>query len=156
MDAPGPCLNTSGVPERPTFLDEPPASEATAQAYEADLESDGCVENLTRLWSWRPELYDSFVGQRTQLMASSALTDRDWAVLVTATAEQRGDSYWALAWGPRLAKLSDDETAAQVIAGTVNDALRAAPDQQLADAAPTPVRAGVSWGRQPSAKPSSP
>jgi len=81
------------VPERPTFLDKPPASEATR------------------------------------------------------TARSPG--------GPRLAKLSDDETAAQVIAGTVNDALGAAPDQ-LADAAPTPVRAAVSWGRQPSAKPSSP
>ena len=213
MDAPAHRLNTSGVSEQPTFLGEPPASEATTQAYEADLESDGYVGNLTRLWSWRPDLYESFVAQRTHLMASSTLTDRDWAVLVTASAAQRGDSYCSLAWGPRLAKLSDDETAAQVIAGTlaarltereralaawarqvvhdpnattvreverlrevglddrqifeatafialrlawstVNDALGAAPDKQLADAAPEPVRTAVSWGRQPSATPS--
>jgi uncharacterized peroxidase-related enzyme len=148
-------------------------------------------------------------------MASSALTDRDRAVLVTATAAQRDDSYCSLAWGPRLAKLSDDETAAQIIAGapapelsdreaalaawarkvvqdpnattdgdiaylrevglvdreifeatafvafrlafsTVNDALGAAPDKQLADAAPNLVRAAVSYGRAPSPAPSRP
>jgi hypothetical protein len=38
---------------------------------------------------------------------------------------------------------------------TVNDALGAAPDKQLADAAPEPVRTAVSWGRQPSQTPSS-
>src|SRR5205823_1647877 len=74
VDAPTLSLNTAGVPERPTFLGEPPASEATTQAYEADRESDGYVGNLTRLWSWRPDLYESFVAQRTQLMTSSALT----------------------------------------------------------------------------------
>ena len=34
---------------------------------------------------------------------------------------------------------------------TVNDALGAVPDKQLADAAPEPVRAAVSYGRAPSA-----
>jgi hypothetical protein len=65
VDASAYRLNTSGVSEQPTFLGEPPASEATTQAYEADRESDGYVGNLTRLWSWRPDLYESFVAQRT-------------------------------------------------------------------------------------------
>jgi alkylhydroperoxidase family enzyme len=139
-------------------------------------------------------------------MGSSALTDRDWAVLVTATASECNDSYCSLAWGARLAGLTDDETAARLIArdpapglsdresvlaswarevvrdpnattegqierlreaglgdreifeatafvafrlafSTINDALGAAPDQQLAEAAPRPVRAAVSYGR---------
>jgi alkylhydroperoxidase family enzyme len=146
-------------------------------------------------------------------MESSALTERDWAVLVTATASQLNDSYCSLAWGPPLANLSDVETAAQVLAGvpapalsdreaalvdwarqvvrdpnattsedvahlrevglgdreifeatafigfrlalaTVNDALGAGPDRQLADAAPDPVRGAVTYGRTPSAEPS--
>jgi alkylhydroperoxidase family enzyme len=141
-------------------------------------------------------------------MATSALTAREWAVLVTSTASARGDSHCSLAWGPRLAKLSDAETAAQVLAGrlppalseretalaawarqvvrdpnattsddvarlrdvglgdqeifeatafvafrlafsTINDALGAAPDRQLADAAPDAIRAAVSYGRAP-------
>jgi uncharacterized protein YciW len=146
-------------------------------------------------------------------MGSSALTDRDWAVLVTATAAERNDSYCSLAWGARLAALIDDETAAQVIAGdpapqlseresalaawarnvvrdpnsttetdvarlrdvglgdreifeatafvafrlafsAINDALGAAPDKQLSEAAPEPVRAAIDYGRSPSATPS--
>jgi uncharacterized peroxidase-related enzyme len=147
-------------------------------------------------------------------MKNSALTDREWAVLVTSTAAECNDSYCSLAWGPRLAELTDDETAAQVIAGgrartlsereaalaawarmvvrdpnattsdgvvglrevglgdreifeatvfiafrlafsTVNDALGAAPDRQLADEAPELVKAAVSYGRPPSPTPSS-
>ena len=131
------------------------------------------------------------------------------------TVAELNDSYCALAWGPRLAKLSDDETAAQVLSGasapalsdreaalaawareivrdpntttdsdvarlrevglgdreifeatafiafrlafsTVNDALGAAPDRQLADAAPDVVRAAVSYGRPPAPAPSRP
>jgi uncharacterized peroxidase-related enzyme len=183
--------------------------------YETDRESDGYVANLTRLWAWRPDVHDSFVELRRNLMRSSSLTDRDWAVLVTAAAAERGDSYCALAWGLRLARLADEETAAQALVGdpavglteresaladwarhvvhdpngitsvhvdrlrevgledsaifeatafvafrlafsTVNDALGAAPDKQLADDVPAPVRAAVSWGRAPAPVPSTP
>jgi uncharacterized peroxidase-related enzyme len=191
------------------FLGEPPASEATEAAYAADRDSDGYVGNLTRLWCWRPDLLTSFFVLRASVMKNSALTDREWAVLVTSTAATLSDSYCALAWGPRLAELSDDETAAQILSGkpapalsdreaalaawahqvvrdpnattsddvvrlrevglgdreifeatafiafrlafsTVNDALGAAPDQQLADEAPELVRAAVTYGRAPS------
>jgi hypothetical protein len=37
---------------------------------------------------------------------------------------------------------------------TVNDALGAAPDRQLADSVPPPVRAAVDYGRPPSPTPS--
>jgi len=37
---------------------------------------------------------------------------------------------------------------------TINDALGAAPDKQLADAAPPLVRTAVSYGRSPSSSPS--
>ena len=195
------------------FLGEPPASDAADAAFDEDRSSDGYVNNLTRLWCWRPDIYNAFSALQGGLTKASALTKRDRAVLVTATAAERHDSYCSLAWGRRLANLSDDATAAQVIAGapapalsdreaalaawarqvvrnpnaaadreiarlreaglgdreifeatafiafrlafsTINDALGAAPDKQLADAAPPLVRTAVSYGRSPSSSPS--
>jgi len=193
---------------RPTFLDEPPPSEAVERLYEEDRSEDGYVWNVTRLWAWRPDVLHAMVTMRQGLMTDSSLGERDWAVLIAATAAQRGDSYCSLAWGAKLAHLADADTAAHVIAGrparslspreaelakwartvvddpnasserdvdrlreaglgdreifeatafiafrlafsTVNDALGAAPDRQLADAAPAPVREAVTWGRPP-------
>jgi uncharacterized peroxidase-related enzyme len=192
--------------EKATFLGEAPASDAKEAAFAEDRDADGYVNNWTRLWCWRPDLLSAFAELRANLMGSSALADRDWAVLVTATAAERNDSYCSLAWGTRLAKLSDDATAAQIITGApapalsereaaladwarqvvrdpnattegdlaslrevglgdqeifeatafvafrlafsaINDALGAAPDKQLADAAPAEVRAAVGFGR---------
>jgi uncharacterized peroxidase-related enzyme len=105
------------------FLDEPPASEARDAAFDEDREADGYVNNVTRLWSWQPDLAAAFSALRSELMRSSALTDRDWAVLVTSTASELKDSYCSLAWGARLAKLTDDGTAAEVIAANPAPAL---------------------------------
>lgn len=88
------------MPEQHTFLGEPPASEATEAAFAADRDTDGYVWNATRLWCWRPDLDDPFAALRATLMGSSTLTDRDWAVLVTAAAAELNDSYCSLAWGP--------------------------------------------------------
>ncbi len=195
------------------FLEEPPRDDAVEAAYAGDLADDGYVSNGTRLWAWRPGLYEAFGAFRQGVMDASTLTDRDWAVMVTSTASELRDSYCSLAWGAKLAKLSDAETAAGVLAGeapaglsereaalaawtrkvvrdpngttaadvqrlrdvgydereifeatvfvglrlafsTVNDALGAQPDRQLADAAPEPVRTAVDYGRAPAAEPS--
>jgi uncharacterized peroxidase-related enzyme len=190
------------------FVAEPPASEGRDALYAEELESDGYVGNNTRLWAWRPEILTGFAELRAGLMKSSTLSDREWAVLVTSTASTMNDAYCSLAWGARLARLTDDATAAQVLTGhpasaltdresalldwarhvvrdpngttsddaarlrdaglgdreifeatafiafrqafsTVNDALGAAPDRQLADEAPDAVRAAVTFGRAP-------
>jgi uncharacterized peroxidase-related enzyme len=99
------------------FLGEPPANNATEAAYAEDLYSDGYVGNVTRLWCWRPDLLTSFAKLRVSLMRNAALTDRERAVLVTATVAEWNDSYCSLAWGPRLAELTDDETAARILSG---------------------------------------
>jgi uncharacterized peroxidase-related enzyme len=193
-----------------SFLNEPPEDEAVRRLYESDLASDGYIGNNTRVWAWRPDATEAFTALRAGLTRGSSLTDRELAVLVTVTAAERGDSYCALAWGSRLAKLVDEETAADVLAGapapaltereaaladwarrvvrdpnattagdvgalrkrglddreifeattlvalrlafaTVNDALGAAPDRELAEEAPGRVRAAVTWGRRPQA-----
>lgn len=98
------------------LIEEPPPSEGRDAAYAADRDSDGYVWNVTRLWGWRADVYRDFAALRASLMDSSSLTDRDWAVMVTALASQLGDSYCSLAWGQKLAGLSDAETVAQLIA----------------------------------------
>jgi hypothetical protein len=94
--------------------------------------------------------------------------------MVAATAAARGDSYCSLAWGTKLANLSDAATAAQVIRGEhenlfgreaalarwsrrVVDDPNATTDLQLLDNAPGPVRQAVAYGRRPgpSSSPSS-
>jgi uncharacterized peroxidase-related enzyme len=194
------------------FLDPPPKSEAADRLFAEALSGDGYVANYLRVWAWRPDVFASYVDARSGLVEGSALTERDLAVLVTATASQRGDSYCSLAWGMRLARLSDAETAADVISGgspnalsereaalaawarqvvrdpnattpseiaalraaglddraifdatvfialrlafsTVNDALGAAPDRELVDKVPEPVRDAVRYGRTPMATP---
>ncbi len=86
-------------------------------AYEDDVTSDGYVNNSTRVWCWRPDLLASFQNLRADLLAESSLSRREVAVMVAATAAARGDAYCALAWGSRLAELSDEATAARVLQG---------------------------------------
>jgi len=105
------------------LIEEPPPGEGRDAAYATDRDSDGYVWNVTRLWGWRADINRDFAALRTALMNSSALTDRDWAVMVTAMASQLGDSYCSLAWGPKLARLSDAATAAQLIANEPTPAL---------------------------------
>lgn len=188
-----------------SFLREPPETELSRRLYDEDLESDGYVGNLTRVWCWRPDVLQSYVALRGLVTEQSALTFEDCAVLVAATASALGDSYCALAWGARLADLVGDQAAADVLDGgtgelderqralaewarkvvrdpnattdedveslrkagledqtifeattfialrlafsTVNDALGAAPDLQLAGEVPEAIRNAVSYGR---------
>jgi uncharacterized peroxidase-related enzyme len=195
------------------FIEDPPASPEASAAYDSARQSDGYVANFTRLWCWRPDLFKSFVDLRLALMGSTTLTDREQAIVVTATVSEFRDSYCSLAWGSKLAKLAGAETAGGVVAGdvpgelsereaalcawcravvrdpmtttpeqvaglreagfddreifeatlllslrlafsTVNDALGAQPDRQLADAVPAPVRDAVTFGRPASETPS--
>lgn len=103
------------------FLADPPQSPAVIAAYEADVTSDGYVNNLTRVWCWRPDVLASFQALRADLLAHSGLSPREVAVMVAATAAARSDAYCALAWGSRLAELSDEATAARVLQGVDSD-----------------------------------
>jgi len=77
----------------------------------------------------------SFQTLRAELLAESDLSRREVAVMVTAAAAARGDAYCALAWGLRLAELSDEMTAAKVLEGL---------DADLSDR----EAALVNWSRQ--------
>lgn len=103
------------------YLSEPAQDDAVRALYGDDVSSRGYVMNLTRLWSWRPELYRGYLGVRAAALADSGLSDREIALLVVAAATARCDSYCALAWGGKLAELSDAETAAAAIGGETDE-----------------------------------
>ena len=189
------------------FLRTPPTNEARATLYSRDVADDGYVANLTRLWAWRPDVLEAFGSLRKLLTEHAALSIRERSILVCATAANLGDSYCALAWGPRLATEATPDAAAAVLQrkdaselsarenalanwarqvvrapnaignedvdglrsvgltdgeifdatafiafrmafSTVNDALGAHPDRELAVAAPAVVRDAVTYGRR--------
>jgi alkylhydroperoxidase family enzyme len=101
------------------FVTEPPLSEPRLALYRADIESDGFVNNLTRLWSWRPEVLEHLMKARAASLTDSLLTSTDVNMIFTATAAARHDSYCSLYWGTRLAADTDASTAAGVISGLV-------------------------------------
>lgn len=106
------------------FLQEPSSPEATAY-LEAERAGGGYVMNLERAWAWRPDLAEAFVALRKQLTDRSALQPREIAVLVCTAARSRGDSYCALAWGTKLARLADPRLAAGLLQGRSVDGLTA-------------------------------
>lgn len=97
------------------FISPPPDSDDVTRVYKSSSDSQGFVMNLTKIWAWRPEVFDGFATLRAQLTNHSQLSKRDLAVLVSATAAELGDSYCALAWGTELAKQSNPAVAAAVI-----------------------------------------
>lgn len=105
------------------FLQVPAESEASSRLYKSDLEQQGFVMNLSRLWAWRPEVCEAFSALRGLLTTQSSLSDRELAVIVCATAASLGDSYCALAWGKKLAAASGASAAAAVLQDLENDAL---------------------------------
>ena len=53
----------------------------------------------------------------TEAAEAAGLTYRSKGVVISALASELGDSYCCYAWGSRLAKASDPETAAMVLRG---------------------------------------
>lgn len=114
---PAPLRETGPMKPPASFLADPPPSSAVTAAYAEDLASDGYVFNLTRLWCWRPDVMTLFGAVRSGLLAESTLSPREIATMVVATAAARGDAYCSLAWGRKLAELTDETTAAEVLRG---------------------------------------
>jgi uncharacterized peroxidase-related enzyme len=107
------------------FLSAPPESEDTARTYGSSQEDAGFVMNYTRAWAWRTDVFEGFMTLRHQLTDGSALSKRELAVLVCATASELGDSYCALAWGKTLAQATDPSSAAAVLQGRTTPELSA-------------------------------
>ena len=100
-----------------SFLPDPLPSKAVERMYAADLDAQGYVAHLTRLWATCPEalhLLSQTLGLAGHL---GGLDFRQRQLLITAGASALGDSYCSLAGGGRLAAAATSETAAAVIGG---------------------------------------
>lgn len=98
-----------------SFLVEPEPTPAVEDFYAGDLDGQGYVMNLTRLWAHVPEAQHLLSQVLEAVTDAGGLTFRQRAVLVAATAGELGDSYCALAWGTRLAAEVGDGVAAGVL-----------------------------------------
>ena len=107
------------------FLPLPKTTDAVERIYKSTQAAQGFVMNLTTVWAWRPDVYESFAALRSLLTSNSGLSKRDQAVLVCATASQLQDSYCSLAWGKTLAAEAGAATAAAVLTDSDDSALTA-------------------------------
>lgn len=99
------------------FVGEPAPSAAVEAMYGDDLEGDGYVMNLTRVWAHAPEVHDAWTAFATASAEAAGLGFRLKGIVVSALAGALRDSYCSFAWGGRLARASDPATAAAVLRG---------------------------------------
>jgi uncharacterized peroxidase-related enzyme len=103
---------------KPTgFLAVPEPSARARKIFDEDVAELGYVMNVSRVWAYQPEIVEGLFELLGQVTATHGLTFRQRGILVTACASTLGDSPCALAWGTRLADVSDGPTAAGVLRG---------------------------------------
>jgi cytochrome P450/alkylhydroperoxidase family enzyme len=99
------------------FLSAPPPMPGAERLFEQDLEGLGYVMNTSRLWAHLPVALQGFSDLVGEVTHASRLSFAQRAVLVTAAAAARGDSYCSMAWGKKLAEATNPDVAASVIGG---------------------------------------
>src|SRR5580692_9664950 len=122
------------------FLALPSITSEAQALFDEDVAEDGYVMNVTRLWSYNAPLVTGLFELMGQALADQHLSFRQRGILVAACASTLGDSYCALAWGSKLAGVSEPDLAAAVIRGT---------DEGLSD----DERELASWARKVAADP---
>lgn len=106
------------------FLGVPDATAEVQRMFDEDAAELGYVMNVSRLWAYQPATVSGLFTLLAQVNSADRLSLRQRSILVTACASAFGDSYCSLAWGSKLAKASDPQTAARVLVG-VDDGLSA-------------------------------
>jgi uncharacterized peroxidase-related enzyme len=132
----------AGLIPAATFLADPDITDDVARMYAADLESQGYVAHLTRLWAHSPAAMSALTQFLGLAVDEAALTFRQRGLLVAACASTMSDSYCSLAWGSKLSSAAGEGTAAQVLAG---DDSALAPEE----------RALTAWARRVARDPNS-
>ncbi len=89
-------------PEPAGFLTDPPVDEHVSRMYTADLEGQGYVANLTRVWAQSPETLGVLSYALRLAGDLSGLDAVERNLMVTAAASALGDAYCSLAFGLKL------------------------------------------------------
>jgi uncharacterized peroxidase-related enzyme len=103
------------------FLTVPDITPEGQRLLDEDIEELGYVMNVSRLWAYQPATMTGLFNLLRQANAIDHLSLRQRQILVVACASAFGDSYCSLAWGSKLAKASDVDTAAGVLRGSDDD-----------------------------------
>ena len=90
------------------FLGTYPPSEYAEQMRQEDLDEDGYVSTVVKLWARMPDAFDDLFALQRKTATFGDLSLRQRGVLTTATAASLGDSACAYAWGGKLAKWAGD------------------------------------------------
>jgi hypothetical protein len=122
------------------FLGMPLVTSEAQALFDEDVAEDGYVMNVSKLWAYNAPLVTGLFELMRQAIAGHDLSFRQRGVLVAACASTLGDSYCSLAWGSKLAGVSNPETAAAVLRGN---------DEGLTD----DERALAAWARRVSNDP---
>jgi alkylhydroperoxidase family enzyme len=129
-------VSSNGVArQRVGFLEMPGDSDAARRIFDQDIEDHGFVMNVSRLWAYAPEVYESLFDLLGVLTRLGSLSLRQRGILIAAAASTLGDAYCSLAWGWRLADASSASFAGNVLRGV---------DDGLDDS----ERALAAWARQ--------
>jgi alkylhydroperoxidase family enzyme len=99
------------------FLEMPLVTSEAQALFDEDVAEDGYVMNVSKLWAYNAPLVTGLFELMRKAIAGNDLSFRQRGVLVAACASTLGDSYCSLAWGSKLAGVSDPETAAAVLLG---------------------------------------
>lgn len=107
------------------FLSDAPADETVRALFAEGESEDGYVANYLRLWAWRPDVHIAFTKARELLGSTALLSEREIAILNSTTASRIGDAYCSIAWGTKLAGVTDTATAAALLRSDDTPALSA-------------------------------
>ena len=99
------------------FLDHPTVTPEGQALFDEDVSEDGYVMNVSRLWAYNPTLVTSLFDLMRHSISEHELSFRQRGIVVAASASTPGDSYCSVAWGSKLAGVSDPELAAGVLRG---------------------------------------
>lgn len=122
------------------FLEHPLVNPEAQAIFDEDVEEVGYVMNVSRLWAYSPGLVTGLFDLMRRSISEHELSFRHRGILVAACASTLGDSYCSVAWGSKLAAVSDPEIAAGVIHGG---------DEGLTDQ----ERAMATWARKAASDP---
>ena len=99
------------------FLADPPVDEQVGRMYSSDLEVQGYVANLTRVWAHSPETLGvlSYALKLATDLSGLDVVERN--LVVTAAASARGDAYCSFAFGSKLAGSVGPDITAAIVRG---------------------------------------
>jgi alkylhydroperoxidase family enzyme len=100
-----------------SFLGAAAPSAAADKLFDDDVQGLGYVMNTSKLWAHDPGALERLSELLGHVVDTGSLTFRQRGILVTACASALGDSYCSLAWGKKLAGVTNTELAVAVLRG---------------------------------------